>query len=274
LPVSNALISDRFKEKQGRAIGFNESGPNVGNTIAFPVAVSILSRWGWRVAFALLSLPAFLLSLATLLLMQDEQVKFTTRTEVGERKISDYTLILFPFALAHATYNLVLRATFTFTPSFLVEYKGLEVAAAGFMAMVLPFAGIFSKLSSGFIMERIGAKKAICGATSLSAVFLASLVVFSSTSFLAMNLLVLGLTLYSFSPIIYSSTTSSLPSGLKAIGLGVVTMFGTIVGAVSTSVVGSLIDSRGYGFTFYSISIVTILASVFIFSVMDFKSKS
>ena len=270
LPVANALLSDRFGDKQSRAIGFNESGANVGNTLAFPVAVSILSVWGWRTAFMVLSLPAFLLSVATLFLMKDEMA-VTEKIEKEEGVLSDYLWVLVPYALSHATYNLVLRTTFTFTPSFLVEFKGMTVAAAGFMSMILPAAGIFAKMSSGFIVERTGARNAICGASALSAVFLLSLVVFPGTGILGLNLLVLGLTLYSFSPIIYSSTTSSLPSGLKAVGLGLVTMFGNIVGAVSTSVVGALIDARGYEFTFYAIAVTTLLASGLIFGVMSKK---
>jgi len=270
LPVANALLSDRFGDKQSRAIGFNESGANVGNTLAFPVAVSILSVWGWRTAFMVLSLPAFLLSVATLYLMKDE-VAVTEKAEKEEGVLRDYLWVLMPYALSHATYNLVLRTTFTFTPSFLVEFKGMTVAAAGFMSMVLPAAGIFAKISSGLIVERTGARNAICGASALSAVFLLSLVVFPGTGLLGLNLLVLGLTLYSFSPIIYSSTTGSLPSGLKAMGLGLVTMFGNIVGAVSTSVVGALLDARGYEFTFYAIATTTLLASVLIFVVMSKK---
>jgi len=270
LPVANALLSDRFGDKQSRAIGFNESGANVGNTLAFPVAVSILSVWGWRTAFMVLSLPAFLLSVATLFLMKDE-VAVTEKAEKEEGVLRDYLWILMPYALSHATYNLVLRTTFTFTPSFLVEFKGMTVAAAGFMSMVLPAAGIFAKISSGLIVERTGARNAICGASALSAVFLLSLVVLPGTGLLGLNLLVLGLTLYSFSPIIYSSTTGSLPSGLKAMGLGLVTMFGNIVGAVSTSVVGALLDARGYEFTFYAIATTTLLASVLIFVVMSKK---
>ena len=270
LPVANALLSDRFGDKQSRAIGFNESGANVGNTLAFPVAVWILSVWGWRTAFMVLSLPAFLLSVATLYLMKDE-VAVTEKAEKEEGVLRDYLWVLMPYALSHATYNLVLRTTFTFTPSFLVEFKGMTVAAAGFMSMLLPAAGIFAKISSGLIVERTGARNAICGASALSAVFLLSLVVLPGTGLLGLNLMVLGLTLYSFSPIIYSSTTGSLPSGLKAIGLGLVTMFGNIVGAVSTSVVGALLDARGYEFTFYAIATTTLLASVLIFGVMSKK---
>ena len=268
LPVANALLSNRFGDKQSRAIGFNESGANVGNTLAFPVAVSILSVWGWRTAFMVLSLPAFLLSVATLGLMKEE---VTTRKEAAEENgnLRDYVWVLVPMALSHATYNLVLRTTFTFTPSFLVEYKGMTVAAAGFMSMVLPAAGIFAKMGSGLIVEHTGARNAICGASALSAVFLLSLVIGPDTGFLALNLLVLGLTLYSFSPIIYSSTTGSLPSSLKAVGLGLVTMFGNIVGAISTSVVGALIDAQGFEFTFYAISVTTVFASSLIFIVMS-----
>ena len=269
LPVSNALLSDRFGDKQNRAIGFNESGPNVGNTLAFPVAVSILSVWGWRTAFLVLSLPAFLLAIASFFFMKEDPVTNPTEKESEKGNLRDYLWVLIPYALSHAAYNLILRTTFTFIPSFLVEFKGMEVAAAGFMATVLPFAGIFTKMGSGFIMERTGSRNAICGASMLSAVFLATLVFFPDTSLLAVNLLILGLTLYSFSPIIYASTTGSLPSGLKAMGLGAVTIVGNIVGAVSTSVVGTLIDVRGYGFTFYALSVVTILTSALIFGLMS-----
>jgi len=270
LPVANALLSNRFGDKQNRAIGFNESGANVGNTLAFPVAVSILSAFGWRAAFMVLSLPAFLLSLATLSLMGEDRPTREKMEKNGEN-LREYLWTLVPYALSHATYNLVLRTTFTFTPTFLVEYKDMTIAAAGLMSMVLPAAGIFAKMSSGLIVERIGARNAICGASALSAVFLSALVLLPGTSLLALNLLLLGLTLYSFSPIIYSSTTGSLPKGLKAVGLGLVTMFGNIVGAISTSIVGALIDSHGFEFTFFTLSVTTVLASSVIFMVMPKK---
>lgn len=264
LPVANALLSDRFGERQGRAIGFNESGPNVGSTLAFPLTVSILSVWSWRAAFLALSLPAFALSGAALLLMREEPRR--PKEQGGEGNgIMDYWRVLLPFAVAHGVYNLVLRAAFTFTPSFLVEYRGMDVAAAGFLAAAMPLAGILAKVSSGFVAERAGRRASICGATTLSAVFLVALVSLPGGSYVAVNLVALGLTLYSFSPIIYASTTASLPSGLKTTGLGAVTMFGNVVGAVSSSLVGALIDSHGYGFTFTSVAGATLAATALIF---------
>ena len=263
LPVANALLSDRFGSRQGRAIGFNESGANVGNTLAFPVAVSFLSVWGWRAAFIALSLPAFLLAAATLALMRGEE-KESDAPEASNGDLWEYSRILIPLVLSHATYNLVLRTTFTFMPSFLVEYRGMAITAAGYLAMVPPFAGIFSKMGSGFILERLGAKTSISGATALSAVFMAGLVRTPGGPWVGLNLLTLGLVLYSFSPIIYSSTTSSLPSSLKPVGLGVVTMFGNLVGALSTSAVGALIDSSGYGFAFTVVAAVTLASSALI----------
>lgn len=264
LPVANALLSDRFGERQGKAIGFNESGPNVGNTLAFPLTVQILSAWSWRAAFLVLSLPAFALSGAALLLMREEPRNREEQVE-DAGGIRDYWRVLLPFAVAHGVYNLVLRAAFTFTPSFLVEYRGMDVAAAGLLAAAMPLAGILAKVSSGFVAERAGRRASICGATTLSAVFLAALVVLPGGSYVAVNLVALGLTLYSFSPIIYASTTASLPSGLKATGLGAVTMIGNTVGAVSTTLVGAFIDSHGYGSTFTSIAGATLAASAVIY---------
>ena len=268
LPVANALLSDRFGDRQGRAIGFNESGPNVGNTLAYPLTVSILSVWSWRAAFLVLSLPAFALSVAALLLMRDEPRRPSERNPHGDGVLG-YWRVLLPFAVAHGVYNLVLRAAFTFTPSFLVEHRGMDVAAAGILAAVLPFAGILAKVSSGFVSERAGRRLSICGATTLSAVFLASLAALPSDSYVAVNLVALGLTVYSFSPVIYASTAAALPSGLKAAGLGAVTVFGSIVGAASTSLVGALIDLYGYGFTFASVAGVTLAASAVIYLTLD-----
>ncbi|MBT3283997.1 MFS transporter [Candidatus Bathyarchaeota archaeon] len=263
LPVANALLSDRFGSKQGRAIGFNESGANVGNTLAFPVAVSILSTWGWRVAFIALSIPAFILAAVTLVLMKPEE-ESVDDAETSDGNLREYTRVLIPLALSHATYNLVLRTTFTFMPSFLVEFRDMTVASAGYLAMVLPFAGIFAKMGSGFILERIGPKASISGASALSSVFLAGLVMGPGGYWVGLNLIILGLALYSYSPIIYSSTTGSLPSNLKPVGLGVVTMFGNLVGAVSTSVVGALIDSSGYRLAFLVIAGVTVASSALV----------
>ena len=268
LPVANALLSDRFGSRQSRAIGFNESGANIGNTLAFPVTVTIVSSLGWRYAFIFLSLPAFLLSAAAFTLMRDEEPAPAVVGSKPNGRFRDYWRLLVPFALSHGAYNLVLRTTFTFTPSFLVEFKGLDVAAAGLVAALLPFAGIFAKMASGLVVERLGRRLSICGSSALSAVFLATLVIFPSGSYLGVNLLLLGLTLYSFSPIIYSSTTASLPSEYKSLGLGAVTVVGNIVGAVSTSIVGALIDHQGYGFTFIAISVATVLSSLLIAAVM------
>ena len=268
LPVANALLSDRFGARQGRAIGFNESGANIGNTLAFPLTVTILSSLGWRYAFMFLSLPAFLLSAAAFTIMRDERPAPSTPGSAPSGRFRDYWRVLLPFALGHGAYNLVLRTTFTFTPSFLVEFRGLDVAAAGMVAATLPFAGIFAKMASGLLAERLGRRLSICGPSALSAVFLATLVVFPSGSYLAANLLLLGLTLYSFSPIIYSSTTASLPSEYKSLGLGAVTVVGNVVGAISTSIVGALIDLQGYGFTFLAISAATVLSSALIAAVM------
>jgi sugar phosphate permease len=268
LPVANALLSDRFGERQGRAIGFNESGPNVGSTLAFPMTVSILSVWSWRAAFLVLSLPAFILSGAAFLLMREEPRKPKEQGEEGNG-IRDYWRVLLPFAVAHGVYSLVLRAAFTFTPLFLVEYRGMDVSTAGLLAAVLPLTGIVAKVSSGFVAERAGIRLSICGATTLSAVFLASLAALPNGLYMALNLMALGLTLYSFSPIIYSSTTTFLPSGLKATGLGAVTMFGSMVGAVSTFLVGALIDYYGYGFTFASVAGATLAATVVIYMTLE-----
>ena len=68
--------------------------------------------------------------------------------------------------------------------------------------------------------------------------------------------------------------TSTLPSGLKSVGLGVVTIFGNLVGAFSTSIVGALIDAGGYRTALLSMSGITIAATVVVYFALGRKAGS
>jgi MFS family permease len=78
----------------------------------------------------------------------------------------------------------------------------------------------------------------------------------------------MGLALYSFSPTIYASVTATLPFHLKSIGLGLVTMTGSIVGAFSTPLVGFLIDTQGYSLALTTISSTVLLATLLIYALL------
>ncbi len=273
LPLANTLLSERFGDRQGRTIGFHESGPNVGNSIAYPLTVAIASAWGWRYAFLLLSLPAFVLAGATIVILRDERRLEKAKgmeDDGGSRTgLGGFLWFLAPLALAHAVYNLCLRSLLTFAPSFLVEFRGMSLGMAGFVSMLMPVAGFAAKVSSGFVAERIGRRNAICGATALSGAFILALAHISGEAPLSVNFVALGLVLYSFSPVIYASVTSGLPTRLKSIGLGAVTMTGNIVGAFSTSLIGYLIDAKGYQATLTIVSVTVIVATAFIFASMS-----
>lgn len=134
--------------------------------------------------------------------------------------------------------------------------------------MILPAAGFFTKISSGFTAEKLGRKNAICAATALSGVFIMALTYFKGEYALSIVFMLIGLALYSFSPTIYASVTSMLPFHLRSIGLGVVTMTGNLVGALSTSIVGFLIDTQGYNTALLTISGTVLLATALIYMTM------
>jgi sugar phosphate permease len=266
LPLANTLLSERFGERQARAIGFHESGPNVGNTLVYPLTVAIASGLGWRHAFLLLSLPGFVLALVTTLVLKKEGGPLPQGgkglDERSTSRLRDYLWLLAPLALAHVVYNICLRSLLIFTPSFLVEARGMDLAAAGLISALMPAAGFFAKVSSGFVSEVVGSRRAIIGASALTGLFTYTLSTSRGSILLSLNFVVLGLVLYSFSPVIYSSVTSGLRPGLKAVGLGAVTMVGNIGGAVSTSVIGHLIDTTGYQSTFAAISATVLIAAL------------
>jgi predicted MFS family arabinose efflux permease len=225
---------------------------------------------GWRWAFLILSLPAFLLAgVATIVLRDETKIEREAQASPKEgASLRGFTRVLVPLALAHAAYNLCLRTLLIFIPLYLVEFRGMSFSAAGFVASVMPAAGIIAKVSSGFLAERAGRRASIVSAIALSGVFILSLVWLPSGPYLTVNLVALGLVLYSYSPIIYASVTSSLPPELKSICLGAVTMVGNIVGALSTFIIGVLIDGYGYKMALSTIGGLSVFASVLIFVVM------
>ena len=276
LPLANTLLSERFGDRQGRAIGFHESGPNVGNSIAYPLTIAIASSWGWRYAFLLLSLPAFVLAGVVALVLKDERQTSRVVDEEpsgGNQSLGTYFRLLAPLAIAHAVYNLCLRTLLTFAPSYLVEYRGMGLAAAGLVAMLMPAAGFFAKISSGYIAERVGRRNSISVAILLSGVFIFTLTRVSGQGLTSVNFVALGLVLYSFSPTIYATVTSGLPTQLKSMGLGAVTMTGNIFGAFSASLIGYLIDTLGYQTALTMISVVVMGSTALIYAVMRESSN-
>jgi len=265
LPLANTLLSRRFGRRQGRVIGFHESGPNLGHAVALPLSVAIASSLGWRWAFMLLSLPAFLLALATSLLLRDGEAVEGGEASGGLRELWGFPRLLTSMALAHSVYNLCLRTLFNFTPIYLVEFRRATLETAGLISMILPAAGFFSKVSSGYISERIGGRNAICLASALTGLLILTLTWLPNLGSLWLIFLLIGLALYSFSPTIYASITSGLPLELRPLGLGVVTMIGNLVGAFSTTLVGLLIDLKGYNMALTAVAVATLLATAAIY---------
>ncbi len=269
LPLANTLLSRRFGKMQRRVIGFHESGPNLGHAVALPLSIAIVSSLGWRWAFMLLSLPAFLLAVATSLLLRDEGRLEGDETSGNLRELMGFPRLLASMALAHSVYNICLRTLFNFAPIYLVEFRNVTLAAAGFISMILPAAGFFSKISSGYIAEGIGSRNAICLASTLTGLLILALTWLPDSRSLWLIFLLIGLTIYSFSPTIYASITSGLPLELRPLGLGVVTMIGNLVGALSTTLVGLLIDLRGYNMALTTVAVTTLLVTVAIYLMMS-----
>jgi len=269
LPLANTLLSRRFGRIQGKIIGFHESGPNFGHALALPLAVAVASTLGWRWAFLLLSLPAFALASASTLLLKEEGGPLEGGEASGSlRELGGFLNLLASMALAHSVYNLCLRTLFNFAPIYLVEFRGLTLGMAGLVSMILPAAGFFSKVSSGYIAEWLGSRDAICLASALSGLLILTLTWLPNPNMLWLIFLLIGLALYSFSPTIYASVTSGLPLELRPLGLGAVTMVGNLAGALSTALVGLLIDLEGYKAALTAVALTALLATATIYSMM------
>jgi len=110
-----------------------------------------------------------------------------------------------------------------------------------------------------------GRRNAICISIAISSFMILLLTVEIGLKLTYLVFILIGLSIYTYSPIIYSSATETLPRELKSIGLGLITMVGNMVGAFSIYLVGFTIDVEGYIFALRSIALLAFSSSIFIY---------
>jgi predicted MFS family arabinose efflux permease len=263
IAASNALLSRYFppSEREG-AVGFHESGANIGFVLAFILVGLLGERLGWSPIFLITGLVGLLYSLFYWCTVQEPLPRTRKRLSFSLRKISrDYRNILLdrsilPVILTLGILYWTRNGICTFLPVYLVDNKGFGFTNASLIVWIIPAAGIPGKIFAGRLCNWLGRVILLTVAflSSSFGVLLLSLV--NHALILWGSLILFGFFTNAASPPLYAHITELYQDSHTGMALGTVVGLAWLISALSPTLTGALIDGYGYAVAFIIIAAI------------------
>ncbi|MEE9192896.1 MAG: MFS transporter [Candidatus Aerophobetes bacterium] len=264
IAASNALLSRYFSsdEREG-AIGFHESGANIGFVLAFIVVGLLGEQLGWSPIFLITGLIGLLYGVLYWYMVREpvprtpKRLSFSLREIVGDcRKIlvnRSTLLIILSLGILYWGRNGVC----TFLPVYLVDSKGFEFTSAALILWIIPAAGIPGKILGGRLCSWLGRSTFLICAFLASSLGVLLLPLAHHDMILWGALILFGFFSNAASPLMYAHTSRLYEDSHTGMALGTVIGIALLISALSPTVTGVIID--GYGYTIAFIIVGAIL---------------
>jgi len=158
------LVGEWFPPtERGRAAGLISAGGGIGGTLGFLVAPWLASRYGWRVAYGAMVLPAgvTLALIALFVRGGPHAVSSAAHAPAGSLRRVLATPALWPFNLALLAAFAGYFSFLTFLPAFLVRQLGAGEAEAGLVTSLVTAGTIVAWPLGGLLSDRLGRRRPI-----------------------------------------------------------------------------------------------------------------
>jgi predicted MFS family arabinose efflux permease len=262
---SRALVSDRYVERRGRALGVFAAGTDAGGLLASGVAVVVLSTATWRAPF----LPvAAALALLTLLFVRwsdepyrvertDLELTTTVRRLVatdGQRR----TLA------AYALFYFMVGGFITFFPAYLAVAKGFSEGLASATFAVVFVVGFGVKPLAGDLSDRFRRQDVAAAGMSTAALALLALVFVDTSLLVWASTLVLAVGYKTQFPLADAIVMDAAPDDGMGADLGAARALFLGASAVGPAYVGVAATTVGYAAAFGSLAACLLVAAVLV----------
>lgn len=284
--ISVPLLSNRYEDQTGFALGLFESIGQLGGAIApIVVVVAFTLLFPWQTVFAFGTIISILLGVLFYLRVDDgsrgssdsEDPRTDPKTSRGDqtdalqRKTDTVTNTRrYITAIADAKLILFLSAAFGFTftwngissflPLFLIDEKNLSNSFAGILYSGIFFVS-FSQIITGDLSDKIGRIRLSILLVVVVIVGLGSLLIFSDIVVLVVATIALGIGLHGFRPVRDAYLVDLMPADIEGGLFGLVRTVKTGVGAIAPIFVGYVSDVASFSGAFCGL----LLASLFSF---------
>ena len=277
-----------FTKKRGIAVGITVAGFGLGSMIFPPLAQWLISSCGWRHAFIILGLIAFIIMLPLAQFMkhspervglkpygedgtiEDKQSLASARGELSFTQAIKtdrfwlFGLILFCFLLA-------LQVVMIHIVPYAVDI-GISAIIAASILSIIAGSSVIGRFSMGFICDKAGARPALAACLVVLTLALIWLLFAKEIWMLYVFAVVFGVAyggIVSLQPLVPAELF-----GLGTLGIifGSLMFLGTIGGAVGPPLAGSIFDVTG-GYSLALLVCVIIAALAIILSLILLKAK-
>jgi len=281
-----ALVSETWPAAhRGKALGIVQSSWAVGYAAAAAVAALVLPVWGWRGVFFVGVLPAFF-TLWVQKRVREPEIWTAARAAApavragfgeifgkGRLRLTLFVTLMNACTMfAWWGFNLWLPAYLSMSPA----QGGIGLAPRTMSALVIFMqAGMWlGYITFGFISDKLGRKRSYVGFLLVASVFM---LLYSQTR-RPLVLLVLGPFVAFFGTGYFTGfgalTAEIYPTAVRATAQGITYNTGRIVSAAAPFVVGSLAQTRGFGFSFMLIAAAFLMAAAFWIGIPETKGKT
>ena len=270
-----ALVSETWPaEHRGKALGIVQSSWAVGYAAAAAVAALVLPVWGWRGVFFVGVVPAFFTLWIQKRVREPEIWRSRRAAAPGVR--AGWGEIFGPKRLRLTLLVTSMNACTMFAwwgfnlwlPAYLSMPSGeggIGLGPRSMSALVIFMqAGMWlGYISFGFIADKLGRKRSYVGFLAAASFFM----VLYARARHPLLLLALGPFVAFFGTGYFTGfgalTAEIYPTAVRATAQGITYNTGRIVSAAAPFVVGSLAQTRGFGFSFLLIAAAFLLAAAF-----------
>jgi MFS family permease len=244
------ILTGWFPSRKGLVIGFMNGGAGLGILLVgvlVPALHVAYPQTGWRITWAVFAVISLLVLVQTLFFIRNAPEKKSDAVQQTKGDLlksvylnRDVLLLAVIYAILGITY--ITQAVFMM--SFMIQ-TGLSPILAGQFIMINGVLSIFSAPFWGALSDRIGRKKALLLATSLSLLATLLPVVYPSTLSFAVNSIVIGAIGTGLFTLIQALSTELVAPRDTPLALSYVTLFYASGQLIGPAAAGWVIDYAG-----------------------------
>jgi FSR family fosmidomycin resistance protein-like MFS transporter len=277
-PSSTAAISSFVPaERRGRALGLHLIGGSSTFWIVPLIAAPIAGAWTWRAPYVSLTIPVIVLGVALYYLMgrQARVAAPAAQRVVAQASGPEARIqwgVLAPFLVMSIATGTFTQSVAAYYSLYLVDHFGLTAPSAALLMAIMPAVGAFAAPLGGYLSDRFGSVRVLTVASLFAGPLLYVVGNVPAVALFAAMLLVMGMINMTRMPASESFIAGSVPVRRRATILGVYFFAASEVSGLLTPFIGRILDTRGFGAVFTTVSIslavIAVLCTVFLWRVL------
>ena len=275
-PSAISMLSGHFREKKGRGLAFHMAAGNFGFALGPVLGGVIAGVLGWRFAYIILSLPAFIgLFLVLARMRKQRQSEISSKTSdmaikpppsaeppvkaPGLGRVLRSVAVVATLAILM---HLVANVAMAFVPIYLVDKHGIAPAYAAIWLGLTRGGGVVGTLFGGWLFDRWGKRRSILLALVATGPILYLLTKLEFGFAMATVLFLFGMVMLMRQATVQPFLMDSTPRHLRATILGIYFGLGMEGSSMFQPVAGHFMDIFGLTSVFDVIAIISIALSV------------